>query len=96
MNFVEELYFGNINPNEKNIDKESQYAKSLKEFCENEDMLNDMLSGECLRLFNHLVNAHDEMTACIGLENFKLGFILGVRIMTDCFKGDIKTILKDI
>lgn len=96
MNFIEELYFGNINPNEKRFDRDSQYARSLEQFCKNENKLNDMLSGEQLKLFNHLVNAHDEITSCTAVEYFKIGFILGVQLMTDCFKYDAKTIFKDI
>ncbi len=96
MNFIEELYFGNINPNEKRFDRDSHYAKSLEVFCKSENKLNSMLSGEQLTLFNQLVNAHDEVTSCTGTENFKMGFILGVQLMADCFKYDAKTIFKNI
>ncbi len=96
MNFIEELYFGNINPNEKRFDRDSQYARSLEEFCKNENNLSDMLSAEQQQLFNQLVNAHDEITSCTTIEYFKIGFILGVQLMTDCFKYDAKTMFKDI
>lgn len=35
MNFIEELYYGNINPNEKHFDRDTQYAKALERFCKN-------------------------------------------------------------
>ncbi len=96
MNFIEELYYGNINPNEKRFDIDSRYAKALELFCKNENKLNKKLKGEELQLFNDLVNASDEVIACTGTENFKMGFILGVQLMADCFKYDAKMVFKDI
>ncbi|HIU57717.1 MAG TPA: hypothetical protein IAA61_07920 [Candidatus Ornithomonoglobus merdipullorum] len=96
MNFIEELYYGNIDPNRKKFDKNTQIAEALKLFCENESRLNEVLTGDDLRLFHDMVNAGDEITACTGVENFKIGFILGVRIMIDCFKSDENMIFKDI
>ena len=96
MNFIEELYYGNIKPSEKRYDRNSQYAKALDLFCKNEKILSDTLEGDTLKLFNKLVDASDEISACTAAENFKLGFILGVQLMTDCFKYDSSTIFKDI
>lgn len=96
MNFIEELYFGNIKPCEKGFERDSRYAKMLELFCKNEKILADTLKGDTLELFNDLVNASDEISACTGTENFKLGFILGVQLMADCFKYDGGMIFKDI
>lgn len=43
MNFIEELYYGNLNPSEKRYDRDSQYAKALETFCKNEKILSEML-----------------------------------------------------
>ena len=88
MNFIEELYYGNINPNEKRYKEATPYDKALNIFTANEDKLKEALSGEHLKLFNELVNASDEISATSGVENFKIGFILGVQLMADCFKSD--------
>ena len=90
MNFIEELYFGNINPNEKRFEKDTQFAKALERFCENESKLTETLTGENLELFIDMVNANNEITACTSVDNFKIGFILGVRMMIDCFRSDEK------
>ena len=45
MNFIEELYYGNINPNEKRYKKTTPYDKALNTFTINEDKLKDALSG---------------------------------------------------
>lgn len=42
------------------------------------------------------MDTSDEISACTGAENFKLGFILGVQLMVDCFKYEAGTIFKDI
>ena len=83
MNFIEELYYGNINPNEKRYKKTTPYDKELIIFTANENKLREALSGEQLKLFNELVNASDEISATSGVENFKIGFRLGVKMMCD-------------
>ena len=83
MNFIEELYYGNINPNEKSYKKATPYDKALSIFTANEDKLKEALSGEHLKLFNELVNASDEISAISSVENFKMGFRLGVMMMCD-------------
>ena len=55
MNFIEELYYENINPNEKRCKKATPYDKALSIFIANEDKLKEALSGEHLKLFNELV-----------------------------------------
>ena len=95
MNFIEELYYGNINPNEKRYKKATPYDKALSIFTANEDKLKEALSGEHLKLFNELVNASDEISATSGVENFKIGFRLGVLMMCDSVFYDNSIILKD-
>ena len=88
MSFIEELYYGNINPNECRNRKPLPYEKAVRTFSEIENKLIKELNGENLKLFNELVNASDEISATSGVENFKIGFILGVQLMADCFKSD--------
>ncbi len=94
--FIEELYYGNINPNAKQFNLSSQYAKAMKTFCDNEKILIKELTGENLDLFNALVNAHDEITATSDIENFKLGFRLGVQMICDSLVFDENKIFRDI
>ena len=91
------MYYGNINPNEKRYKKTTPpYDKALNTFTINEDKLKDALSGEHLKLFNELVNASDEISATSSVENFKIGFRLGVMMMCDSLLFDNSFILKDI
>ncbi len=96
MNFIEELYYGNINPNEKRYKKATPYDKALSAFTANEDKLKEALSGEHLKLFNELVNASDEISATSGVENFKIGFRLGVKMMCDSLLFEENKVFKDV
>ncbi len=71
------------------------YEKALKTFSDIESKLTKELNGENLKLFNDLVNASDEISATSGVENFKVGFRLGVLIMCDSLFSDNSIILKD-
>ena len=94
MSFLDELYYGNINPNESRNRKKLPYEKALKSFSDIESKLTKELNGENLKLLNELVNAGDEIIATSGVENFKIGFRLGVMMMSDSLFSD-SNILKD-
>lgn len=96
MGFIEELYYGNINQNEKGFNQTSQYAKAIRLFCNNEQKLIETLSGKELKLFNDLINASDEISAASSVENFKIGFRLGVQMMCDSLVFGDNKIFRDI
>ena len=83
------LYFNNIS-----LSYVASYEKALKTFSDIESKLTKELNGENLKLFNELVNASDELSATSGVENFKIGFRLGVMMMCDSLFSD-SIILKD-
>ena len=95
MSFIEELYYGNINPNENRNRKQLPYEKAVKTFSDIENKLTKELNDENLKLFNELVNVSDEISATSGVENFKIGFRLGVMMMCDSLFSDNSIILKD-
>ena len=95
MSFLDELYYGNINPNENRNRKHLPYEKAIKNFSDIESKLTKELNGENLKLFNDLVNASDEINATSGVENFKIGFRLCVLMMCDSVFSDNSIILKD-
>lgn len=95
MSFLDELYYGNINPNENRNRRPLPYEKAVRIFSDIESKLSKELNGENLKLFNELVNASDEINATSGVENFKIGFRLGVMMMCDGLFSDNSIILKD-
>ena len=95
MSFLDELYYGNINPNENRNRRPLPYEKAVRTFSDIESKLSKELNGENLKLFNELVNASDEISATSGVENFKIGFRLCVLMMCDSVFSDNSIILKD-
>ncbi len=83
MNFLEELYYGNITPNIKDFSHNKQYLKAMDVFIKNEKYLSEQLKGEKLSAFIKLINANDEICAVAAEESFKTGFRLGVRMICD-------------
>ena len=96
MGFIEELYYGNINPNEKRYTLSVKYEKAIKTLCDNKEKLSKELSGEQLKLFNELLNASDIISSTTAVENFKIGFRLGVQMMFDSLVIDKNNILKEV
>ena len=96
MSFLDELYYGNINPNENRNRRPLPYEKAVRTFSDIESKLSKELNGENLKLFNELVNASDEISATSGVENFKIGFRLGVKMMCDSLLFEENKIFKDV
>ena len=95
MSFLDELYYGNINPNENRNRRPLPYEKAVRTFSDIESKLSKELNGENLKLFNELVKASDEISATSVVENFKIGFRLCVLMMCDSVFSDNSIILKD-
>ena len=96
MNFIEELQYGNICPNEKCFDRNSAYATALEQFCKCEEILAKNLKGKNLKIFTDLINANSEFTSISSVENFKAGFSLGIKMMCDALFFDDNTVFRDI
>ena len=92
---LEELYFGNINPNEKQFDPSSEYAENMQIIADNEEKLTLLLTGKEKDLFLDFVNAQGSVDAITAIENFIIGFRLGVRIGIEVMDGE-DGVLKDI
>ena len=71
MSFLDELYYGNINPNENRNRKPLPYEKAVRTFSDIENKLSKELNGGNLKLFNELVNASDEISATSDVEYMK-------------------------
>ena len=81
MNILEKLYYGNINPNAKTIDQNSEYDKFVKIIADNEEKLITYFdaiptSTEEQNLFSQLINAQLEVLSISELERFIEGFSL--------------------
>lgn len=77
---LEELYYGNINPNGQQFIRNTQFAKAMNVLSGNEDKLAGLLEGQEKKLVLELVNAQSEVNGVTAVESFINGFRLGARI----------------
>ena len=92
---LEELFYGNINPNEKQFIRNIDFDKAMQTLCDNEDKLTDLLDGKEKKLFLDLVNAQSIINGTTEVEGFINGFRLGARIALEIM-NDEDGCLRDI
>ncbi len=85
---LEELYFGNIVPYEKRMAASSELRRLAKRAADCESQLTEWLNEEERQLLNTLINAQQEIDSITVMDNFILGFRLGVRLMAECMDED--------
>ena len=87
-NFLEELYFGNLDPQARAYRKDSRIFKSSVNIYDLEETLTQRLNGEEKKLFLDFCNAYGELMGDTGLDSFIVGFRLGVKMFFDTFCSD--------
>ncbi len=85
---LEDLYFGNIAPYNKQMTVNSELRRLVKREADCESQLAERLNEEERQLLNVLTNAQQEIDRITVMENFILGFRLGVRLMAECMDED--------
>lgn len=81
---LEDLYFGNIMPYNKQMAANSELQRLVKCAADSENQLTERLNEEEQKLLNALTNAQHEIDSITAMENFVLGFRLGIRLMAEC------------
>ena len=85
---LENLYFGNITPNEQDITPGSVLADAMDQAEQCEEKLTARLEGEEKTLLLRLLNAENEICSTMALENYILGFRLRMRIAIEALDED--------
>ena len=85
---LEELFYGNLTPNEQQITPDSPLQQATDQAEEYEEKLTALLEGEEKTLLLRLLNAENEISSTMALENFILGFRLGMRIAIESLDED--------
>lgn len=80
---LEDLYFGEIQPNISDYDENPRLQKVEQVVDENEEVLLKLLEGKERKIFLDLVNAQGEVDGNTAYENFAYGFKLGARIILE-------------
>lgn len=77
---LHELYYGNISPSEKSFNRGSEYEKTIKTLCHNEEKLLELLNPEEELLLEAVINAQGVINEFSAADGFIDGFCLGMRI----------------
>ncbi|MBQ8503076.1 MAG: hypothetical protein IJ491_02230 [Clostridia bacterium] len=84
-NFIEEFYYGNIEPQELNSELSGTLKKKQSRLTEKEEQLTAKLNGEEKELFLNYVSAYTEFSSLSNEDSFISGFRLGAKFTYDTF-----------
>ena len=84
-NFIEEFYYGNIEPQARSTKQNKAVQKQMKILMTNEDLLTTALSDENKKQFLDYVNAWSIVNGESNLDSFIMGFRLGAKFTLDTF-----------
>ena len=84
-NFIEEFYYGNIEPQARSTKQNKAGQKQIEILMTNEDFLTTTLSDENKKRFLDYVNAWSIFNGEANLDSFIMGFRLGAKFMLDTF-----------
>ena len=94
-NFIEELYYGNIESQNMKNKKSKSYSREMKILLENEDILLEKLPEEDKKLFLEYVDAWGIVDGEAVVDSFIAGFKLGAKFTYDTFVSVESDILKE-
>ncbi len=87
-NFIEELYYGNVDPQARKFKEGSEVTKLVEVINELEADLTERLDDEEKKIFYDFCDANLEMMGISCLDAFTVGFRLGARMTIDTFCSD--------
>lgn len=87
MNILEELWYGNIYPNEQSIRKDSEYAQALRKVADEKESLLPSLSPELQKGIEKILDVQLEAAVIAERDAFVMGFRLATQIMVDGLTG---------
>ena len=82
---IEELYYGNIDPQNSGFEDDESVQHELRMISENEDWLTEHLNGEEKKRFLDFADAWSAYNGDAALDGFITGFRLGARFVFDTF-----------
>lgn len=85
LTFIEDFYYGNIEPQEVNSELTPKLKKKLSNLAEKEEQLTAKLTGEDKEPFQNYVSAYIEFSTTSNADSFISGFRLGAKFIYDTF-----------
>ncbi len=85
---LEEFANGNIDPQKRFFDPNSEYGKLMFRVCEIQEKLDKNFNEEEKKLFNEYVDIQGNIDCIERNDNFLFGFKIGTRMMIEVFNDD--------
>ena len=92
MNYIKELYYGNISPSTQKFVKSSEYAKLLKLNDELRDQLKASISSEDIKIVDVICENYSTLISISSEENYVSGFSDCAKLMLDVLIGENKNL----
>lgn len=83
--FIEEFYYGNIDPQARSTRQNKTVQEQMEILAKNEDLLTNALTGETKKWFLDFANAWSIVNGESNLDSFIMGFRLGASFTYDAF-----------
>ena len=83
--FIEDFYYGNIEPQECTTNLTAKVKKSLSELAGKEEQLTALLADKDRELFTDYVATYIKFSSLCNADSFTTGFRLGARFTYDTF-----------
>lgn len=84
-NIIEELYYGNVTPCDRDIVKGGTYSHLLHLITRNEDDLMQTLTQAQQETFEKFKDNTSELTSMTEVTAFTIGFKLGLRLTAEAY-----------
>jgi len=85
---LEELWYGNINPQDKQFNRGTKFDEALRLLSRNEEKLIAMLDEKEKDIFEKFKDNQDEIAKYNSADAFVAGFRLGARLVIESFSED--------
>lgn len=89
-NIIEELFYGNLEPQELTTELTPRLKKKLSELAKKEEELTSKLSQEEKEMFSNYVSTYNEFSSISISDGFVSGFRFGARFTYDTFVANSK------
>ena len=89
-NIIEELFYGNLEPQELTTEITPKLKKKLNELVKREEELSSKLSEEEKEMFSNYVSTYNEFSSISISDGFISGFRFGARFTYDTFVANSK------
>ena len=88
MSILEDLYYGNVSPCDRDVKRGSKVDELQTLVCQYEVELNETLTQKQKETLEKFKEAYSELNCCFERDMFEQGFIIAAKIMIEVFKGE--------